>query len=206
MSGRIEPCYISLLINGYKLSNNVIDSEASNNVMPTKVANALGLTLTKTFGKCFSMENKQVPLISQIKDCQFAFVAYPNKRIKMTILVVDVLASYGILLEINLCKDVGGEINMDWSEARIPVKNEMQKLLPEKEVKYSMVKLDDHKTQILFESSGMDIYFLQIEEELSSSSSSSNDSLSIEDLMSFSSSVENSESMSISSSDEASSS
>lgn len=65
---KIEPFYISLLINGYKLSNCVIDFEASYNVMPSKFANALGLNLTKTFGKCFSMDNKKVPLIGQIKD------------------------------------------------------------------------------------------------------------------------------------------
>lgn len=60
---KIEPFYISLLINGFKLSNCVIDSGASDNVMPTEVANALSLTLTKIFGRCFSMDNKQVPLI-----------------------------------------------------------------------------------------------------------------------------------------------
>lgn len=114
--------------------------------MPVKVANALGLTLTKTFGKFFSMENKQVPLIGQIKDSQFAFDAYPNKRIKMTILVANVLTSYGILLGRSFCKDFGGEINMDWFEARIPIKGEIHKLLPEKEVKYSVVKSDDHKS------------------------------------------------------------
>lgn len=60
------------------------------------------------------MENRQVPLIGQIKDAQFAFFAFPNNKIKMYVLVVDILASYGILLGHNLCKDVGGEINMEW--------------------------------------------------------------------------------------------
>lgn len=67
---KMEPFYISLLINGYKLSNYVIDFGASDNVMPSKVANAFGLTLTKIFGRCFSMDNKQVPLIGQIKNNQ----------------------------------------------------------------------------------------------------------------------------------------
>lgn len=91
---KIEPFYISLLINGYKLSNCVINSGASDNVMPSKVVNALGLTLTKTFGRYFSMDNKQVPLIGQIKDAQFSFAAFPEKKIKMTILVADVPTSY----------------------------------------------------------------------------------------------------------------
>ena len=132
-SGRIDPFFISLLVNGFKLSNCVIDSGASDNVMPAKVATALGLEMTKTFSRCFSMENKQVPLIGQIKDAQYAFAVYPEKKIKMTVLVADVPASYGILLGRNFCKDVGGELSMDMSEARIPVKGVMQKLIPEKE-------------------------------------------------------------------------
>lgn len=127
---KIDPFYISLLINGFKLSNYVIDSKAPDNVMPLKVANALDLTLTKTFGHCYSMENKQVPLIGQIKDAQFSFASFHNKKIKMTILVADVPASYGIWLGRKFCKDVGGELHMDVTQAKILVKGVMKKLLP----------------------------------------------------------------------------
>lgn len=65
-----EPFYVSLFINGYKLNNYIIDLGASNNIMPSTVAKALGLTLTKTFGKCFSMDSKQIPLLGQTKDAQ----------------------------------------------------------------------------------------------------------------------------------------
>lgn len=53
-----EPFYISLLLNGQKLSNCIIDSGASNNIMPSPMAKSLGLTLTKMFGRCFSMDGK----------------------------------------------------------------------------------------------------------------------------------------------------
>lgn len=53
-----EPFYVSLFINGYKLNNCIIDSGASDNIMPSAVAKALGLPLTKTFGKCYSMDSK----------------------------------------------------------------------------------------------------------------------------------------------------
>lgn len=134
--------------------------------MPSKVANSLGLTLTKTFGRCFSMDNKQVPLIDQIKDAQFTFASLPEKKIKMTVLVDDVLASYGLLLGRNLCRDVGGELNMDMTKARIPVKGVIQKLLPEKESKYTVVKFDDQRAQIIFESSGMGNYFMHADDGL----------------------------------------
>lgn len=83
--------------------------------MLAKVANALGLTLAKTFGNCYSMENKQVPLVGKIKDLQFAFPSNLEKGIKMTILVIDVLASYWMLLGHNFYKDVGAKLHMDIS-------------------------------------------------------------------------------------------
>ncbi|XP_057856711.2 uncharacterized protein LOC131066053 [Cryptomeria japonica] len=47
-------------------------AKASNNIMPSAVAKALALSLTKTFGKCYSMDSKQIPLLGQIKDVQVA--------------------------------------------------------------------------------------------------------------------------------------
>ena len=60
---KLDPFYVSLFLHGFKLSNCIIDSGASNNIMPNAVAKALDLPLTKTFGKCYSMDSKQVPSI-----------------------------------------------------------------------------------------------------------------------------------------------
>lgn len=89
--------------------------------MPSLVAKSLGLTLTKTFGRCFSMDRKQVPLIGQVKDVQVVLATCPDKRVRLTILVADSPASYGMLLSRTFCKNLGGEIKMDWSEAIIPL-------------------------------------------------------------------------------------
>lgn len=70
---KVEHFYIFLLVNNFKLSKYVVDSGALDNVMPLKVANALGLTMTKTFSNYYSVENRQVPLVEKIKDAQFAF-------------------------------------------------------------------------------------------------------------------------------------
>lgn len=48
--------YVSLFLNGHKLSNYIIDSGASNNVMPSSVGCTLKLTLTKKFIYCYSMD------------------------------------------------------------------------------------------------------------------------------------------------------
>ncbi|KAH9315507.1 hypothetical protein KI387_024134 [Taxus chinensis] len=89
--------------------------------MPAKVAHALGLNLTRTYGSCYFMESKEVPLVGRIKDAQVAFAAFPEKKVLATILVADIPPSYGMLLSIKFYKDVSGEIQMDWSHAIIPV-------------------------------------------------------------------------------------
>jgi hypothetical protein len=140
-----NPFYISLLLNGQKLSNCIINSGASDNIMPQPVAKALGLELTKTFGCFYSMDGKQVPLVGQVKDIQSILYVCPEKRVKLTILVADIPASYGMLLSKTFYKDMGGEIKMDWSEAYIPVGKKKIKLEPELKNKYTVVPSDNPK-------------------------------------------------------------
>jgi hypothetical protein len=146
-----EPFYVSLYINGCRLNNCIIDSGASDNVMPYPVAKALGLTLTKAHGKCYSMDAKQVPLLGQIKDAQVALALHPEKKLLLTILVADIPASYGLLLSRSFCRDLGGEIKLDWSQATIPIGNKKVKLEPEEKAKFTVLKSDDPKAQILYQ-------------------------------------------------------
>ena len=53
-----DPFYVSLFLHGFKLIKCIIDSGASDNIMPAAIAKALDLPLTKTFGKCYSMDSK----------------------------------------------------------------------------------------------------------------------------------------------------
>ena len=66
--GKPNPLCISLLLNGRKMINWKIDLGASNHIVPMLVAKSLGLTLTKTFGRCYLMDGKQVPIMGQVKD------------------------------------------------------------------------------------------------------------------------------------------
>ncbi|XP_059066677.1 uncharacterized protein LOC131857908 [Cryptomeria japonica] len=61
------------------------------------------------------MDGKKVPLIGQVKDAQAVLAACLDKRVKLAILVVDIPTSYGRLLSRTFCRDLGGEIKMDWS-------------------------------------------------------------------------------------------
>ena len=99
-----DPFYISLYINGCKLSNCIIDSSASDNVIPYSVDKALGLNLSKVNGRCYSMDAKQVPLLKKIKDTQVALASHPEKKLLLTILVAEIRASYRLLLSRSLCQ------------------------------------------------------------------------------------------------------
>lgn len=81
-------------------------------------------------------------------------VAHLAKRIKLTILVADIPASYGMLLSHTFCKDMGGEIRMDWSQAMITIGKQRVLLHPETKAKYTVFPLDDPKTQILYQDCG----------------------------------------------------
>ncbi|KAH9295465.1 hypothetical protein KI387_039053, partial [Taxus chinensis] len=51
------------------------------------------------------------------------------------------------------CRDLGGEIQMDWSHAMIPINGEMKKLMPEAQAKFIVTKTEDPRAQILFQGS-----------------------------------------------------
>ncbi|XP_059068727.1 uncharacterized protein LOC131859180 [Cryptomeria japonica] len=61
------------------------------------------------------------------------------------------LMSYKMLLSRTFCKDLGGEIKMDWYEAIIPLGNQKIKLEPKRKNKYTIFPSDNPKAQILFQ-------------------------------------------------------
>lgn len=56
-----SPFYVSMFIHGHRLSNCIPDSGASDNIMLATVAKAIDFPLTKTFGKFYVIDSKQVP-------------------------------------------------------------------------------------------------------------------------------------------------
>ncbi|KAH9308583.1 hypothetical protein KI387_036494, partial [Taxus chinensis] len=61
------------------------------------------------------------------------------------------------------CKYVGGEINMDWTKAKIPVNGFPLVLHPEAQVKSLVTKSNDPKAEVLFEDAGLGNYFMASE-------------------------------------------
>ena len=85
-----------------------------------------------------------------MKDAQVALVMHPIKRMKLTILVANISASYGMLLSRRFHRDMGGEIKMGWSHAIIPFTNKKIKLELEENAKFMVSKSNDPKAQILY--------------------------------------------------------
>jgi len=62
----VDPFYTTLIINGWLLHKCMLDSRGSNNVMPLEIMNELGLKVSKSFGKCFAMDSKEVNVWSRL--------------------------------------------------------------------------------------------------------------------------------------------
>lgn len=161
-----KPFCVSLFIVGYKLIICVIDSEAFDHAMPSQVLKALGLTLTSLSGRFFSMDSSQVPILGQVKDSQVALTSHPSKKLKLTILIADILTSYGILLSQSFCKDLGEEIQMDWPYATIPINSKKFILEPKSKEKFTVMKSDYPKSEILYVETGLDTYMCSSSKDL----------------------------------------
>lgn len=62
----------------------------SDNVMHVKIVNALKLTVTLDGSSCYSMESNKFPLVGNFKDGQVDLGEFPDKKVSMTILIVDI--------------------------------------------------------------------------------------------------------------------
>ena len=82
---------------------------------------------------------------------------------KLTILVADIPASYGMLLSRTFCKDMGGEIKMDWSKTYIPVRKKKIKMEPKTKNKYIVIPSDNPKAWILYKECQFGNYVILLE-------------------------------------------
>ena len=74
----IDPFFLNLIIKGKTLKNCMIDSRASNTIMPFKVMEALGLKVDTKKGRCRGMDAREVPVIGTINTFPFRLTTYPE--------------------------------------------------------------------------------------------------------------------------------
>jgi hypothetical protein len=69
--GKVPPFYISLENHDFTLHNFLVDSGATNNIMPLSVMEALGMECTKYYEigeSIYAIDSRKVPTYGEIKD------------------------------------------------------------------------------------------------------------------------------------------
>jgi hypothetical protein len=115
------PFYISLNIHEKILHNFLMDSGASNNVMPKVVIDELVLDITKPYQDLYSFDSKKVKCLGVIKDLVVTLSQLPMKSDVLDVVVVDKPPKFVMLLSISWDKKVGGSLQMDLTYATIPI-------------------------------------------------------------------------------------
>jgi len=115
-----QPFFITLLVNGYKLNNCMLDSGASACVMTKRVMEQLNSRVSRSYYNICGMDSKKIEVHGLIKDLQVHLSVYPDIMIVMDIVVVDVPDAWGMLLSRKWAFDLEGSIQMNWSYAMIP--------------------------------------------------------------------------------------
>ncbi len=82
--------------------------------------NQLGLEVTRPYGNICEIDSKQVEVHKVIRDLKVNLNAYSDISTLMDVIVVDIPASYGMLLSRKWGSNIGGTIQMDLSYASFP--------------------------------------------------------------------------------------
>ena len=86
----VPPLYISLLLHEFNLHNCIMDSGASNNLMPLSVMKELNLQITKPYRDLYSFDSKRVKCVGLIKDLVVYLPQISATTTSMTILFAGI--------------------------------------------------------------------------------------------------------------------
>lgn len=104
----LNPFLLSLIMDGKVLRNCMIDSCTSNNVMPIKIMEGMGLKVDSTYEKSYDMDSREVLVIGVIYKVPYRLDAFPEKEVVLSVTVVDIPTTYGMLLSRQWCASMGG--------------------------------------------------------------------------------------------------
>lgn len=142
----IDSFFLSLVVNGKVLKNCMIDSGASNTVMPFKIMEVFGLKVDTKQGSCCALDFREVPVIGTISAMPYKLVSYPDHELTMSVLVVDIPPRYGMLLSRKWSATMGGNLQCDLSFATFHVDNKVVKIKRESRVTYMIEDTRDETT------------------------------------------------------------
>ena len=114
---------MSLNVHDMVLHNVMLDSGASNNLMPKGVVEILGLEITRPYKYLYSFDSKRVKCFGLIKDMVVSLAKLPSKIVVMDVVVADIPPKFGVLFSRYWTSKLKGSLKMDMSYATIPVLN-----------------------------------------------------------------------------------
>jgi hypothetical protein len=115
---KVPPFYITIENHEVVLHNCLIDSGATNNIMPLSVMQALRMECTRhyeTGESIYAIDSRKVPAYGEIKYFCAWISATPHITIVFTIVVVDLPPTYGVVLGRDWSSMIGGYIMNDKS-------------------------------------------------------------------------------------------
>ena len=139
----VDPFFLSLIINNKMLKNCMIDSGASNTVMPVEIMKAMGLHVDTPHNRCRAMDSREVPVIGTIEAMPYRLALFPGVVMTMNVLVVDIPPHYGMLLSRKLSASMGGSIQNDLSYATFNIAGENFNVLRESRTPHTIEKYED---------------------------------------------------------------
>jgi hypothetical protein len=128
---KVPPFYVSMKIHDMDLHNAMLDSEASNNLMPKVVMDQLGLEITRPYKDRFSFDSRKVKCLGLIQDLVVSLSQIPAKNMVTDVVVVDIPPKFGMLLSRSWVTKLKGTLQMDMSYATIPVFGQDRRLYKE---------------------------------------------------------------------------
>jgi hypothetical protein len=147
LRGKIPPFYISIENHDVSLHNCLVDTGATNNIIPLAVMEALGMICTKYYEigeSIYAINSRQIPAYGEIKDFYAWIKPTPHIITIFNIIVVDLSPAYGVVPRRDWSSMIGGYIMNDGSYMMLPDKEgEMIKVPREPRKPFSFKKKDN---------------------------------------------------------------
>jgi hypothetical protein len=117
------PFFMTLAMNNKYLNNCMLDTGVGANMMSLKVMQQMGLKVTRPYKNVCGFESKAIPTHDVIENIEVQLKEFPEKTVRIDIIVVDVPDVWGMLLSRNFGAMIGGSLEMDITFLRLPLKD-----------------------------------------------------------------------------------
>jgi hypothetical protein len=121
--GENPPFFMTLAMNNKYLNNCMLDTGAGANMMSLKVMQQMVLKVTRPYRNVCGFESKAIPTHGVIENFEVQLKEFPEKTVRIDIIVVDVPDVWGMLLSRKFGAMIGGSLEMDLTFLRLPLKD-----------------------------------------------------------------------------------